>query len=109
MKMKFISQSKSFYGFCLIKVYYYLRSVLVDRLCTQWSLQTTKSLACSQTLYFPGGYSWEFLVGVCRPVRQFLNLFQSKNYNFPHSFSDQTSKIYTCFQTWSSFLESPDN
>ena len=37
----------------------------------------------------PGGegYSWEFLVGVCRLVLQILTL--------PHPFSDQTS-----FQTW---------
>ena len=46
------------------------------------------------------GYSWEFLVVVCRPVLQILTLFQTKNCNFPHPFSDQTSKIHTCFQTW---------
>ena len=50
--------------------------------------------------YCPGGYSWEFLVGVCRPVRQILTLFQIKKCNFLHPFSDQTSKIHTCFQTW---------
>ena len=54
--------------------------------------------------YGPGGegvgYSWEFLVVVCRPVLQILTLFQTKNCNFPHPFSDQTSKIHTCFQTW---------
>ena len=29
-------------------------------------------------VYFPGAYSWEFLVGVCRPVLQILTLFQTK-------------------------------
>ena len=46
------------------------------------------------------GYSWEFLVGVCRPVLQILTRFQTKKCNFPHPFSDQTSKIHTRFQTW---------
>ena len=48
----------------------------------------------------PGGYSWEFLVGVCRRVLQILPRIQTKNYNYPHPFSDQTSKIHTRFQTW---------
>ena len=47
-----------------------------------------------------GGYYWEFLVGVCRSVLQILTLFQTKKYNFPHPFSDQTFKIHTRFQTW---------
>ena len=47
----------------------------------------------------PGGDSWEFLVGVCRPV-QILTLFQTKKCHFPHPFSDQTSTIHTRFQTW---------
>ena len=46
------------------------------------------------------GASWEFLVGVCHPVLQIQTLFQTKKYNFPHPFSDQTSKIHTRFQTW---------
>ena len=29
-----------------------------------------------------GGYSWEFLVGVCRPVLQILTRFQTKKCNF---------------------------
>jgi len=41
-----------------------------------------------------------FLVGVCYPVLQILTIFQTKTCNFPHPFSDQTSKIHTCFQTW---------
>ena len=40
-----------------------------------------------------GGYSWEFLVGVCYLV------FQTKKWNFPHPFSDQISKIHTHFQS----------
>ena len=47
-----------------------------------------------------GGYSWEFLVGVCCPVLQILTWFQTKKCNFPHPFSDQTSIIHTRFQTW---------
>ena len=29
-----------------------------------------------------GGYSWEFLVGVCRPVLRILTLFQTKKMSF---------------------------
>ena len=47
-------------------------------------------------------YSWEFLVGVYRPVLQILTLFQTKKCHFPKpEFSEQTSKIHTRFQTWS--------
>ena len=48
----------------------------------------------------PRGYSWEFLVGVCRPVLEILTLFQTQKCDFPHSFLDQTSKINIRFQTW---------
>ena len=47
-----------------------------------------------------GGYTWEFLVEVCRSVLRILTLFQTKQRHFPHPFSDQTSKIHTRFQTW---------
>ena len=54
-----------------------------------------------QTCQHPRGeYSWEFLVRVCRPVLQTLTLFPTKKCNFPHPFSDKTSKIHTHFQTW---------
>ena len=37
----------------------------------------------------PRGFSWEFLVGVCRPVLQILTLFQMKKCHiFLHPFSD---------------------
>ena len=37
----------------------------------------------------PGGFSWEFLVGVCRPVLQILTLFQMKKCHiFLNPFSD---------------------
>ena len=39
----------------------------------------------------------EVLLGILASV---LTLFQTKECNFPHSFSDQTSKIHTLFQTW---------
>ena len=45
----------------------------------------------------PGGYHWQFLVGVCRPVLQILTLFQTKKGNFPHPFSGQTFNIHTRF------------
>ena len=48
----------------------------------------------------PGGYSWEFLAGVCRPLLQILTRFQTKKCNYPHPFSGQISKIHTRFQTW---------
>ena len=39
---------------------------------------------------------------VCHPVPQILIRFQTKKKkcNFPHPFSDWTSKIHTRFQTW---------
>ena len=46
-----------------------------------------------------GGYSSEFVVGVCRPVLQILTLFQTKTCHFPYPFSDLVSKIHTRFQT----------
>ena len=49
--------------------------------------------------YFPEGFSWEFLVGVCRPFLQILSLFQTKKYHFPHPFSDLevvTKRNITC-------------
>ena len=46
-----------------------------------------------------GGYSWEFMLGVCRLV--FLNPdpISDQKVSFPHPFSDLTSKIHTRFQT----------
>ena len=49
--------------------------------------------------YLPEGFSWEFLVGVSRPVLQILTLFQTKKYHFPHPFSDLevvTKRNITC-------------
>ena len=40
-----------------------------------------------------GGYSWEFLAGLC------LTLYQTKKCYFPYLSSEQTSKIHTRFQT----------
>ena len=47
-----------------------------------------------------GGYTSEFLVGVCRPVPQILTQFQTIIFHFPHPFSDLDSKIHTRFQTF---------
>jgi len=50
------------------------------------SFPTSESM---DTLKFRGGgYSWEFLVGVCRPVLQILTIFQTKKCHFPHPFSN---------------------
>ena len=40
------------------------------------------------------GVLGDFLMGLCRPVLQILTLFQTKKSDFPHPFSDQTSKIH---------------
>ena len=45
----------------------------------------------------PGNFWW----GVCHPVLQILTLFHTKKYNFPHPFSDQSSKIHTHLKGWS--------
>ena len=69
---------------------------------TDWQgfgLLFSRESFCVRRRKMPGRYSWEFLVGVCRPVLQILTLFQTKKCNFPHPFSDQTSKIHTRFQT----------
>ena len=55
---------------------------------------------CAEVCRFPRGHSWEFLVGVCRPVLQILTLFQTKKWHFPHLLSDLASKIHTHSQTW---------
>ena len=39
-------------------------------------------------IWTPGGFSWEFLDGVCHLVLQILTQFQAKKCNFPHPFSD---------------------
>ena len=40
----------------------------------------------NNTVDIPGGYSYEFLVGVYRPVLQILTLFQTKKCHFLHPF-----------------------
>ena len=50
----------------------------------------------------PGGggvvaYSWESLVGVCRPVLQILTLFQTKKCNFLYPFSDLAFRQKLCY------------
>ena len=81
---------------------------------SQWSFTEREILTCSEGLWsfhqrcvrqllksycvrvgsvpYPGGggdggYSWEFLVGVCCPVPQILIQFQTKKCNFPNPFS----------------------
>ena len=59
-----------------------------------------RTLAFLRTKSAPGGYTWEFLVGQCRHVLQFLTLFHTKKCHFSHPFSDPASKIHTYSQTW---------
>ena len=47
-----------------------------------------------------GGVLPGILGGVMPPGCPNPDLFQTKNCNFPHLFSDQSSKIHTHFQTW---------
>ena len=57
------------------------------------------AIICMFLSYFPEGFSWEFLVGMCRPVLQILTLFQTKKCHFPHPFSDLemvTKRNITC-------------
>ena len=44
-----------------------------------------------------GRYSWEFLVGVCRPVFQILSWYQTKKCNYPHLFSDLAFTQKLCY------------
>ena len=48
--------------------------------------------------FIPRGYSWEFLVGVCRLVLQILTLFQTKKMSFSrsHPFSDLAFRQTLC-------------
>ena len=50
----------------------------------------------------PWGVLLGILGGGCHPILQILPLFQTKkcHFEFPHPFSDQTSKIHTRFQSW---------
>ena len=66
----------------------------------QSTLRISWGLAPSDWPSGGGGYSWEFLLGVCHPVLLIPTLFQTKKCHFPEPFSDQTSKIHTRFQTW---------
>ena len=47
-----------------------------------------------------GGVLQGILGGGVPPGSPNPNPIQTKKFNFPHPFSDQTSKIHTRFQTW---------
>ena len=46
------------------------------------------------------GRDWEFLVVGVPPGSPNPDPISDQKYNFPHPFSDQTSKIHIRFQTW---------
>ena len=48
----------------------------------------------------PRGIVLGIFGGSVPPGSPILALFQTKKCNFPHPFSDQTSKFHTHFQTW---------
>ena len=66
-----------------------------------YSLAWPEPWALGKSDYCPprggGGYPWEFLVGVCRPVLQILTLFQNKKCNFPYPFSDLAFRQKLCY------------
>ena len=71
-----------------------------DRHVKGWSVKGKRQSYDQRMLgYNPGGYSCEYLVGVCRPVLQILTLFQTKNLSFSTTFSDLAFEIHTRFQT----------
>ena len=56
-----------------------------------WPKCSNVSLFGSSSATPRGGDSWEFLVGVCRPVLQILTLFQTKICHYSQPFSDLAS------------------
>ena len=77
-----------------------LQLLLITALNKLLGLFNSYSRMSGKLCLYPGGCSWEFLVGVSRPVLQILALFQTKNVISHPPFSDQTSKIHIRFQTW---------
>ena len=77
----------------------YLCSILLIKISLQQRPQETLFSCTAQG--GGGGYSQEFLVGLCRSVLQILTLFQTNKCDFPLHFSDLASKIHARFQTWS--------
>ena len=74
-------------------------SLFIYHLFTLISLHKARDFSSLFIGSWPGGYSSEFVVGVCRPILQILTLFQTKTCHFPYPFSDLASKIHTHFQT----------
>ena len=62
--------------------------------------QEKESITDEVTLMnLPGGYSWEFVVGVCHPTR-FSKSWTKKLFFFDTRFQTYPGKIHTRFQTW---------
>ena len=72
-----------------------------------WSFKDLRGSLSSSIWRIPGGYSWDFLVGMCCPVLQILILFRTKKCHFPHPFSDQTSKTILVFRSGTRFSKVP--
>lgn len=60
-------------------------------------------IVIGQLVVFPGGYTWEFVLGLFRPVLHILtppSPRQTKKSHFSHPFSDLASKIRSRFHSW---------
>lgn len=60
-------------------------------------------IVIGQLVVFPGGYTWEFVLGLFRPVLHILtppSPRQTKKSRFSHPFSDLASKIRSRFHSW---------
>ena len=73
-----------------------------DRFCIQYNYFNPRLLRPRGKVYYdrvimirrtPGGYSLEFLEGVCHRHLQIQTQFQTKKCHFTHPFSDLASKI----------------
>ena len=63
-------------------------------------VQSLNRIAEGAQIRIPGGTPGNSWWGCAARFSKSLPDFGPKKYNFPHPFSDQTSKIHTCFQTW---------
>ena len=58
----------------------------LSQVCQNQASERKALLAEWDLVYTHGGYSWEFLMGVCCPVLQILTRYQTKKCNFSTSF-----------------------
>ena len=66
----------------------------LSQVCQNQASERKALLAEWDLVYTHGGYSWEFLMGVCRPVLPILALFQDKKCHFHTRFETWCVRIY---------------